>query len=597
MGVAPECVQPEAPSLRAGLGSKRRDDHDGGAVGDLQERLGQLAGLRRRPVHVLERDHDRLVRREGLDPVAERPPDRRRRRLVRRFRLRVRVEVDAQQAAERREHVAQAGAEQGTEARPCTRACRDLRLRLADREPPAEHLLERPRGKTAVGEALPFEPRGALARRSSEAPRAGASCRCPRRRREARPAPCRRRDPPPTPGGGPARLYGPRAAPSAGRPLARKQRPGELTCGHGPLAAAHGELAERLEAEAMREAAGGLLAHGDRAGSRDGLQSRCDVGRVSERDGLVIHGAHDADRGRAGVDADADVESLDPPRLLDLARVLPHDVHDPQRRAGGPLGVVLVSGRNAEVRADAVAHVRLHRPAVLVHGAAHLVHAFADQRLRLLRRQLLGERGRPDDVGEEHRHGANLVVTRHAQRPRVRQVPNDPSRPCMRSSLDGPFRMRHAGAGRRRLAAPSGPREHERGYAHRRGAGRVPGRVPARPRRHERRLSRRAREPRPQGRPQGAGVAAGARPELPRAVHAGVAARGRARPPERHPDLRRGRGRRRRRRRSALHRDAVRRRARPALAPASGRGAWASVARSTCSSRSRAHSTPPTTTT
>ena len=320
----------------------------------------------------------------------------------------------------------------------------------------------------------------------------------------------------------------------------------------------------------MREAAGGLLAHCDRPGSCNGLQSRCDVGRVAERDGLVIHGAHDADRGRAGVDADADVEALDPPRLLDLARVLPHDVHDPQRRAGGSLGVVFVSGRNAEVRADAVAHVRLHRPAVLVHGTAHLVHAFADQRLRLLRRQLLGQCGRSDDVGEEHRHGANLVVTRHAQRPRVRQVRNDPSRPCMRSSLDGPFRMRHAGAGRRRLAAPSGQREHERGYAHRRGAGRVPGRVPARPRRHERRLSRRAREPRPQGRPQGAGVAAGARPELPRAVHARVAARGRARPPERHPDLRRRRGRRRRRRRSALHRDAVRRRARPALAPSAG---------------------------
>src|SRR5262245_10317662 len=58
--------------------------------------------------------------------------------------------------------MSQAGTEQRSEARPRPRPCRDLRLRLADREPPTEDLLERPDGKTAVGEALSFEPRGPL---------------------------------------------------------------------------------------------------------------------------------------------------------------------------------------------------------------------------------------------------------------------------------------------------------------------------------------------------------------------------------------------------------------------------------------------------
>src|SRR6188472_4242553 len=276
--------------------------------------------------------------------------------------------------------MSQTSTEQGSEARPSARPCRDLRLRPSDREPPAEYLLERPDGKTTVRQALPLQPRGPLAddppqfleqTRLADPGLADeehdlplAVCETVRSRVEAVqldfPAHERRRV---------------RAT------VIREQRPGELSGSHWPLTAAHGELAERLEAEAMREAAGGLLAHGDRPGSSHCLQARCDVGRIAERDGLVIHGAHDADRGRAGIDADADVESLDPPCLLDLPCVLPHDIHYPQRRAGGSFGVVLVGGRDAEVRADAVAHVRLNRPAVLVHRAAHLVDAFTDQRL------------------------------------------------------------------------------------------------------------------------------------------------------------------------------------------------------------------------
>ena len=198
----------------------------------------------------------------------------------------------------------------------------------------------------------------------------------------------------------------------------------------------------------MSETARGLLADGDRAGRGDGLQTRRDVGRVTEGDGLMIDVTNEPHRRGAGVDADTDVESLDAPRLLDVARVLAHDLDDAKGCARGTLGVVLVRRRHAEVRADPVAHVRLHRPSILVHGAAHLVDALTDQRLRLLGRQVLGERRRPDDVSKEHRHGADLVVTRHGRRPRIRQVPNDPSRPCMRASLDLHPVIRHAGRGK-----------------------------------------------------------------------------------------------------------------------------------------------------
>ena len=48
----------------------------------------------------------------------------------------------------------------------------------------------------------------------------------------------------------------------------------------------------------------------------------------------------------------ADVEALDPPCRLHLARVAGGDTDDPERCPSGALGVVLVGRRDAEVRAD-----------------------------------------------------------------------------------------------------------------------------------------------------------------------------------------------------------------------------------------------------
>ncbi len=401
------------------------------------------------------RDHDGAGRRECLDPAAERPSDRVGRGLAGRGpRLCIRVQLETQQSAERGEDIAQTGAEQGTEARPCPRAGGDLRLGIADREPAPEHLLERPDGESAVREALTLEPRGALPDGR------------PKLLEQARLTDARLADEEhdlALPGreviGGAAQAVQLAVASDERRRLRRalvgEQGARELARGDASLTAAYGELAERLEAEAMREAPGRFLADRDRAGRGNRLQARGNVGRVPEGDGLVIHRTDDSHRGRAGVDADADVEALDPPGLLDVARVLPYDLHDPQRRAGGSLGVVFVGRRHAEVRADAVAHVRLNRPSVLVDRATHLIHALADQRLRLLRRQLLGQRRRSDDVGEQHRHGPNLVVMRHGQRPCIRQVRSDPSCPSMRTSLDGHPGIGHAGAGRRRRCGPS----------------------------------------------------------------------------------------------------------------------------------------------
>ena len=75
---------------------------------------------------------------------------------------------------------------------------------------------------------------------------------------------------------------------------------------------------------------------------------------------------------------------------------------------------------------------------------------------------------------------------------------------------------------------------------------------------------------------------------LPRAFPAGVRARSKPRPPERHPDLRRGRD-----RRDPLHRDALRRRARPQTTDPGGRQARARTGAADPAAGRRARSTTP----
>ena len=96
------------------------------------------------------------------------------------------------------------------------------------------------------------------------------------------------------------------------------------------------------------------------------------------------------------------------PGRLDVARVLGDDLEDAQASPGGALRIVVVGSRHAEVRADPVSLVRLHHAAVLLDGAAHHRHALADERLHLVDREPLPERGRADDVREQDRSRGGL---------------------------------------------------------------------------------------------------------------------------------------------------------------------------------------------
>ena len=186
-------------------------------------------------------------------------------------------------------------------------------------------------------------------------------------------------------------------------PVSREARTGSAR----PLT---GVLAERLEREAVREPPRGLVADRDRARSRSRLDPGGNVRRVAERDRLRAARAHRADARPTGVDADADGEVGNAPGLGDVARVVADHLQDAQGRTRRALRVVLVRVRDAEVRADAVSLVRLDRAAVLLDRLAHLRHALADERLHLVRREPLAERGRADDVGEQHGDGAQLVL-------------------------------------------------------------------------------------------------------------------------------------------------------------------------------------------
>lgn len=109
--------------------------------------------------------------------------------------------------------------------------------------------------------------------------------------------------------------------------------------------------------------------------------------------------------------ADPYREVRETPGRLDVTRVLGDDLEDAKTGPHRALGIVLVRRRHAEVGADSVTGVRLHHAAVLLDGTTHHRHAFADERLHLVRRKLLAERRRAHDVREEDADGAELVLS------------------------------------------------------------------------------------------------------------------------------------------------------------------------------------------
>ena len=78
--------------------------------------------------------------------------------------------------------------------------------------------------------------------------------------------------------------------------------------------------------------------------------------------------------------------------------------------AGRALRVVLVRRGDAEEGGDPVTHVGVNGPAELLDGAAHAADALADDHLHLGGREALAEARGADDVREQGRHGAQLVL-------------------------------------------------------------------------------------------------------------------------------------------------------------------------------------------
>ncbi len=176
------------------------------------------------------------------------------------------------------------------------------------------------------------------------------------------------------------------------------------------------DLTQWLGDEASGQASGGLLPHDDRAWRSPRLEAGGDVRRIAKGHHLRVLGPDQADARAAAVHAHPDAELRDSPGSLRLSGIGRHELHDAERGPRRPFGVVFVSHGHAEVGADAVPLVRLHRPAVLLDRLAHPGHALPDEGLDLVGGEAFAEPGRAGDVGEQRRDGSQLVRTiRHAR--------------------------------------------------------------------------------------------------------------------------------------------------------------------------------------
>ena len=160
------------------------------------------------------------------------------------------------------------------------------------------------------------------------------------------------------------------------------------------------------------------------------LEPRRDVDRVPGDETLV---GHRLTRDHlAGVDPDA-VGDRDAPAGADLlvqaAECRAHLV----RRADGPQRVVLVQPWHAEHRHHGVADELLHRAVVPLHHPAHLVEVQRQHASYRLGVEPLAQRGRVDDVAEDHRDGLSHL-TRSVRRGGHRRTALR-AEPCRRRRL------------------------------------------------------------------------------------------------------------------------------------------------------------------
>ncbi len=95
----------------------------------------------------------------------------------------------------------------------------------------------------------------------------------------------------------------------------------------------------------------------------------------------------------AGLHADPDAESVDPPAPADLVGELAHLLHDPQPGEERALGVVLVGDRGAEEREHTVARQVLDRAAEGLDRSHDPADGFPDDEFQLLGLEAFPERG------------------------------------------------------------------------------------------------------------------------------------------------------------------------------------------------------------
>ena len=136
------------------------------------------------------------------------------------------------------------------------------------------------------------------------------------------------------------------------------------------------------------------------AGLRRLLQARSDIDRVTGGKPLLGAGQH-----LAGVDSDPALDA-------ELRQRFPHL----DRGAAGAEGVVLVGDRHPEDRHHRVSDELLHRAAVRLDDSAHPLEVGRQQRLQRLGIDRLSERGRADDVAEQHGHDLAVRAARHESR-------------------------------------------------------------------------------------------------------------------------------------------------------------------------------------
>ncbi len=152
---------------------------------------------------------------------------------------------------------------------------------------------------------------------------------------------------------------------------------------------------------------------------RRGLQTRRRVDDVA--------GGHSLTRLRPCAEVDQCLSRVDGDPHLHLLLVA-RPVADRECRAHSALGVVLVGRRRAEQRHHGVADELLHRPAMPLELLAQLLVIRTEDRLDVLRIELLGLRRESDEVGEQDRDDLALAPGFHASAGARRRSPARPSR-------------------------------------------------------------------------------------------------------------------------------------------------------------------------